>query len=248
MSKKSIITKSWSHKGRTPAPPCGTQRVAGPRNGFTARPLPAGSQRDEAGFTLMETLIALVVFAIAVVGLVAMESRSLEAQRASNELRAAERIAQAEMAELMSRGIGELVGVDFAGTPSPSFPYDDTGLTTAERVRSYRRPPADIPSTDNVVGALEGQFLVIREVDKLPDDGTQPLGNPDDVQALVFTVSVLWLDTTNPQLPPPATATVAGLELADIDPTDSTNFKPYVGSLVLRTVRANDQMSALSPP
>ena len=247
MPKQSIISVLWFRaRGRVRAG-SSVQRVASPRNGFTAVPQVArGNRQAEAGFTLMETLIALVVFAIAVVGLVAMESRSLEAQRASNELRAAERIAQEEMAELMTRGIGDLVEFHFDGTAAPNFPYDDTGLDAADRVRSYRRPPADIPSTTSVVGSVPDQFLVIRRVDKLPDDGTQPLGNPDDVQALVFTVSVLWLDTTNPSLPPPATATVTGLDETDIDPA-AADYKPYVGSLVLRTVRANDQMSAVAP-
>ena len=52
------------------------------------RPFPA-RLRVQAGFTLMEVLVALAVFAISVVGLVALEARSIESQRASREIREA---------------------------------------------------------------------------------------------------------------------------------------------------------------
>ena len=82
----------------------------------------------QRGFTLMEVLVALVVFAISVVGLVALESRSIDSQRAAAQLREAERIAQQEMAALTSRGFLELIARDFAGNDNPAFPYDDSGV------------------------------------------------------------------------------------------------------------------------
>ena len=64
---------------------------------------PAQRLARSRGFTLMEVLVALVVFAISVVGLVALESRSIDSQRAASQLREAERIAQQEMAALRDR-------------------------------------------------------------------------------------------------------------------------------------------------
>ena len=52
---------------------------------------PGAVKTRQSGFTLVEVLVAIVVFAIAIVGLVAIEGRSIEAQRASAYLREGER-------------------------------------------------------------------------------------------------------------------------------------------------------------
>ncbi|MCA9686234.1 MAG: prepilin-type N-terminal cleavage/methylation domain-containing protein, partial [Myxococcales bacterium] len=62
----------------------------------------ARRRRAQAGFTMAEVMVALIVFIVAIIGLVAMESRGIEAQRASMETREGERLAQAVMAELMA--------------------------------------------------------------------------------------------------------------------------------------------------
>ena len=85
------------------------------------------------GFTLIEVLVALLVFAIAVVGLVALESRSIEAQKASVEIREAERIAQDVMADVQAQGFLQRVMQDFAGNENPAFPYDDTAIDATTR-------------------------------------------------------------------------------------------------------------------
>lgn len=194
--------------------------------------------RSQRGFTLMEVLVALVVFAVSVVGLVALESRSLEAQRAAADMREAERIAQDAMAELLSTSYMGLVNFDFAGNLAPAFPYRDhgeNGLDPSLRLRDFRRPPADLPANERVVGSITGKFLVFREVDSVIDPNNAAIPS-----ALVLQVSVLWIDDSNSGFPPPAGFTTDELTLADIDTTNAANFRPYVGSVQLRRVRVND--------
>lgn len=212
--------------------------------------------RAQAGFTLMEVLVALAVFAISVVGLVALESRSIESQRASREIREAERIAQEAMADLRSRGFLQLLQQDFLGGYNPSFPYDDQLVPPAQRQRDMSRPPADIPPDEDVVGSVRGSFIVFRRVDWVVTPATAP-GNPPNVDvldpaneiglvdALELEVVVLWIDQTNPTYPPPADLQVTDLVPAMTDPEDP-EFRPYVGNVRLRTVRVND--AVVTPP
>ncbi len=215
-------------------------------------PRPRRARRACAGFTLMEVLVALAVFAISVVGLVALESRSIETQRASREIREGERLAQEAMAELNSRGFVQLVQQDFAGNFNPAFPYDDQLIDPAERQRDMSRPPADIPDDEDVVGSVRGSFIVFRSVDMVFDIGNQP-GNPPDlstelplINALELEVVVLWIDHTNPGYPPPTGLTVADLVPQMTDPEDP-EFRPYVGNVRLRTIRVNNTMIEVGP-
>lgn len=208
----------------------------------------------QAGFTLMEVLVALALFAISVVGLVALESRSIESQRASREIRQGERIAQEAMAELRSRGFVQLLQQDFAGAPNPAFPYDDQLVPAAERVRDMNRPPADIPDTEEVIGSVRDSFIVYRRIDWVVDPLTVPASNPPNVDladdnndiplinGLELEVLVMWIDHTNPAYPPPAELLVTALLPEMVDP-DSPEFRPYVGYVQLRTVRVNDALS-----
>jgi len=211
-------------------------------------------RRAQAGFTLMEVLVALAVFAISVVGLVALESRSIESQRASRELREAERIAQEAMADLRSYGFLQLLQQDFAGNFNPTFPYDDQLVAPALRQRDMSRPPADIPPEEEVVGSVRGSFIVFRRVDWVTPFGSAPSNPPNvdlldpgndigRVDALELEVVVLWIDQTNPGYPPPADLEVTALVPAMTDPEDP-EFRPYVGHVRLRTVRVNDVIVA----
>ena len=211
----------------------------------------ATRRRAQAGFTLMETLVALAVFAISVVGLVALESRSIESQRAARDIRDAERIAQDAMAELESQGFLQLIAQDFQGNPNPAFPYDDSGVAPTDRLRDQSRPPADIADTQDVIGSVRGSYIVFRSVDMVFDPA-QPPGNPpilgtDDalVTGLVLDVVVLWVDGSNPAYPAPDGLPVTALVPEMTDPGDA-EFRPYVGSVRLRHVRAND--AVLQPP
>lgn len=207
-------------------------------------------RRAQAGFTLMEVLVALAVFAISVVGLVALEARSIESQRASREIRQAERIAQETMAELRSRGFLQLLQQDFQGGFNPTFPYDDRLVAPTLRLRDMSRPPADIPPEEDVVGSVRGSFVVFRRVDWVTTPGSvpgnPPLVDPTDpaneiglVNALELDVAVLWVDHTNPAYPPPAELRVTDLVPEMTEPQDP-EFRPYVGHVRLRTVRVND--------
>ena len=197
------------------------------------------------GFTLMEVLVALVVFAISVVGLVALESRRIDSQRAASQLREAERVAQQEMAALTSLGFLELVARDFSGNANPAFPYDDSAVDPGDRLRDFHRPPADIPNTDIVVGEVRGQYLVARTIDWVVNPLNQPAANPPDplewslVSGVEIDVTVLWIDDTNPAFPPPASLRIIDLDPDMADPTSAT-FSPYVAAVRLRTVRVND--------
>lgn len=182
--------------------------------------------------------MALVVFAISVVGLVALESRSLEAQRAAADLREAERVAQEVMADMMAQSYVGLATTDFMDNPVANFPYtdyDEGGLDPEQRLRAFRRPPADIAADATVPGALAAKYLVFRRVDDVPDPN-----NPVVPSALILEVTVLWIDDSNGTFPPPAGFTTTDLELEQIDPTNPATFLPYVQSVQLRRVRAND--------
>jgi prepilin-type N-terminal cleavage/methylation domain-containing protein len=201
--------------------------------------------RKQAGFTLMEVLVALVVFAISVVGLVALESRGIESQRAGALIRDGERVAQDAMSDLMSRGFVDLLSYDFAGNAGPNLPYDDTGVDATERLRDFRRPPADQADSTIVVGALDNTYIVVRSVDWVTS-ATDPPSNPpilgeDEprIGALVLEVLVMWIDDTNPTTPPPSTLSVTDLVPEMVDPTNA-DYRPYVGHVRLRTVRSND--------
>jgi prepilin-type N-terminal cleavage/methylation domain-containing protein len=207
-------------------------------------------RRMQAGFTLMEVLVALAVFAISVVGLVALESRAIESQRASREIREAERIAQEVMADLRSRGFLQLLQQDFLGGLNPSFPYDDQLVPPNQRQRDMSRPPADIPPSEEVVGSVRNSFVVFRRIDWVTTPGSAP-GNPPNVDildpaneigrvpALELDVVVMWVDHTNPAYPPPEDLVVTDLVPAMTDP-ENPEFRPYVGYVRLRTVRVND--------
>jgi hypothetical protein len=196
----------------------------------------------------MEVLVALAVFAISVVGLVALESRSLESQRAARDIREGERIAQEEMNELRSQGFVQLVSQDFQGNSNPSFPYDDAGVDIALRTRDSSRPPADMPDSQDVLGSVRGSYVVFRSVDAESDPANPPSDPPilpdqlSLVSALVVDVIVLWVDNTNPAYPAPADLPVSALLPSMTDPT-SPDFRPYVGSVRLRYVRANDAIA-----
>lgn len=207
--------------------------------------MPRRRHRKQAGFTLMEVLVAIVIFAISVVGLVAMEARSAEAQRASSLLREGERVAQDTMADLTSRGFVQLLTYDFAGALGPTIPYNDTAIDPFTRLRDFRRPPADIPDATVVPASIRGSFIVWRQVDWITDVANAPANPPvfpDDiprVNALVVDVTVMWIDDSNPTMPPPAGLTVDTLTPDMVDP-GSVTFAPYVGAVQLRTVRSND--------
>lgn len=208
--------------------------------------------RAQAGFTLMEVLVALAVFAISVVGLVALEARSIESQRASREIREGERIAQEAMAQLQSEGFMQLLQQDFQGAPNPAFPYDDQLLPADQRLRDMSRPPADIPADEDVVGSVRSSFIVYRRVDWVIDPNNPPPNPPNVdpadpnnelglVNGVEIEVLVMWIDHTNPSYPPPAGLAVADLLPNMVDPEDP-EFRPYVGHVTLRTVRVNDAM------
>jgi hypothetical protein len=162
-------------------------------------------------------------------------------------LRDGERIAQQEMAELTSQGFIQLLSYDFAGGLAPSLPYnDDPPIDPLTRMRDFRRPPAHIPDVSVVPGSIRGSFIVWRQVDWITDVVNPPSANPPDlaidvprINALIIDVTVMWIDDSNPTMPPPATLTVDQLTRDMVDPASGT-FAPYVGAVQLRTVRAND--------
>ena len=194
------------------------------------------ARRDEAGFTMAEVMVSLIVFIVAVVGLVAMESRGIEAQRASMETREGERVAQETMAELQATSFDELLGFDFAGNPSPALPYSDADLGT-EVIRDYGAVPN--ATGERAPGQRNDFYWVGRSIDRWP----QNVGGPPD--ALVLEVNVLWIDSTNPAYPPPADVDVEDLIPGNLDPADP-DYMPWVRGVQLRTVRVNDARSPIS--
>lgn len=184
---------------------------------------------------MAEVLVALIVFIVAVVGLVAMENRGIEAQRSSMETREGERIAQEVMAELLATSFNELVAYDFSGAQNPALPYDDVDLGTFE-LRGYGEVPN---ATDERPPGLRADFYWVgRRIDRWPENGA---GDPDAIQ---IEVTVLWIDSTNPAFPPPSDVDVDDLTPANLDPA-SPDYQPWVRGVQLRTVRINDSRSPI---
>jgi hypothetical protein len=175
-------------------------------------------------------MVALIVFIVAVVGLVAMEKRGVEAQRASLETRAGERLAQEVMSDMLATSFGELVEFDFNGGAAPAFPYDDLALGTWE-LRDYGSVPN--ATDERAPGQRTDFYWVGREVNRWPVDG---VGVPE---ALQLEVTVLWIDNSSPTYPPPADIDTEDLSPDMLDPA-SPNFQPWVRGVQLRTVRVND--------
>ena len=196
-------------------------------------------RRRQAGFTMIEVMMALVLFVIALVGLVATQSRGIEAQQAAMEMRDAERVAQHVMNELQSQGFDQLASANFQ--PTPDFPpYADTPGNAGTRLLfDYGAAPVEDRATATRPGTREVFYAAFRRVDPVPATATTAA----ELDGVALTVQVLWLDTTNPALPPPAIATVEGLDPSMVDPTDTTNYREYVRSVELRTVRINDNGS-----
>lgn len=184
--------------------------------------------------------MALVVFVIALVGLVATQSRGIEAQQGAMEMREAERVAQFAMNDLHARGFDELAVRRFDGVDVPGPPYADSeGVNGTRLLVDFHGVPVEDPSAVIQPGVREQFYAVFRRVDPVPPTAA----TADQLDGISLTVQVLWLDTTNPALPPPAAATVATLNPAMVDPTDTTNYRDYVKSVELRTVRLNDNGS-----
>lgn len=188
------------------------------------------NRRGQAGFTMAEVMVALIVFIVAVVGLVAMESRGIEAQRASMETREGERLAQEVMAELQATSFDELVEYDFDGGQNPALPYDDVDLGTWE-MRDYGAVPN--ATNERPPGMRADFFWVGRRIDSWPENA---IGSPD---ALQLQVTVMWIDSTNPAFPPPSDMDIEDLFPDNLDPA-SPNYLPWVRGVQLRTVRVND--------
>jgi hypothetical protein len=179
---------------------------------------------------MAEVMVALIVFIVAVVGLVAMESRGIEAQRASMETREGERLAQEIMAELQATSFDELLEYDFDGGQNPPLPYDDVELGTWQ-LRDYGSVPN--ATGERGPGMRADFYWVGRQVDRWPANGA---GTPD---ALQLQVTVLWIDSTNPAYPPPSDVDVDNLIPEMLDPA-APEYQPWVRGVQLRTVRVND--------
>lgn len=193
----------------------------------------------QAGFTMMEVMLALTVFVIGLVGLVATQSRGIEAHQASMQMREAERVAQFVMNDLQSRGFDELASLRFDG--NPQFPpyADSSGATGSRLVMDYNAVPVEDPTAVLRPGSRERFFAVYRSVQPVPPAAT----TADQLDGLALTVQVLWLDTTNAALPPPASVTVDSLQPNMVDPTNVADYRDYVRVVELRTVRLNDNGS-----
>lgn len=199
----------------------------------------------ERGFTMSEVLMSLVVFTVAVVGLVAMENRGIEAHRAAQELRGAERIAQQEMANLTSMGFDQLVIRDFADNPNPGFPYADDANTVL--VRDFGNVPVDDSFGDVITpGVREDYYAVYRTISPVPATQNAPNGDPGLLDGIAIEVTVLWPDYSNPAFPPPPVPNVQALTPDMLDP-GSAQFEPWVSGVQLRTVRINDGVGIQLP-
>jgi len=196
--------------------------------------------------------MALLVFAISLVGLVGLQSRSVETERAANEVREGQKIAAEVMSELQSRSFCDLLLTDFEGglpaSLAPDQGYTDAGVDLNDpvlrRLRGYARPPmGSDPGTGNWVG-VDGKYVVFRRVTWQVDPLAAPPYPPvtEDDYAAIFglnlEVLVLWVDQTSSNSPPPVGLLPTTLTPAMIQPGDP-NF-PFVGRVSLTNFKTND--------
>ncbi|MGB1699623.1 MAG: type IV pilus modification PilV family protein, partial [Nannocystaceae bacterium] len=170
-------------------------------------------KRRSAGFSLLEVMMALVVFVVAVVGMSAMQSRGIEAQRAATEIREAERVGQSVMSELTARGFTDLIATDFSGSAALP-PYSDN--STTRMLSDFRGPPVDDPLNVNRPGVREQFFSVYRSVLPIPETAATAV----ELVGVQLVVQVMWVDTTASNAPPPATARASTLVPDNIDPAN----------------------------
>lgn len=187
---------------------------------------------------MAEVMVALVVFIVAVVGLVAMENRGIEAQRGSMETREGERLAQEVMSDLLATSFDDLIEFDFGGGQNPAFPYDDVTLDTYE-LRDFGGVPN--ATGERAPGTRVDFYWVGRRID------SWPVGAPGVPDAVQLEVTVLWIDYTNPAFPPPADIGVDDLVPGNLDPADG-DYVPWVRGVQLRTVRVNDARVPVMAP
>ena len=213
----------------------------------TRRHRQVGRSHDQAGFTLAEVLLSIVVFTVSVVGVVSMQRATYASQENAMQTRSAQRIAQEELEEMMASGFNQFVAVDLFGLVTPSFPYDDR---QAARMFPYRGAPVDVdwnalsPTDPIPPGLRMNHYRVVRRVDSVPS-GIDPSGDPTAIDAISLQVWVLWTDH-NPSFPPPAGVTAATLLPENTDPTDAA-YLPYARGIHLSTIIANDGVNDIPP-
>ncbi len=193
---------------------------------------------------MAEVLVSLIVFVIAVVGIVALQARGIEAQRAAEEMREGERVAQRVMNDLHSEGFHQLAMRSFVDpqAASASLPYSDTAAT--RQLFDFR----GVPNADGTAtpGQRSDFYAVWRTVRPIPFTQNTPV-DVNQLTGVELEVLVMWVDYSNSAFPPPANVTTAGLVPANAVPGDPA-FMPYVQSVRLRTVRMNDTYTPGAPP
>lgn len=198
-------------------------------------PAPSGlCPRSQAGFTLAEIMAALVIFVVSVGGIVAMESRAMEAQAAVRHVKGAERIAQRLMSEAMATGFDDLVSTDALGNVSPLPHFDDLGLV------DFRPVPADL-SDDEITALPQREFYKIhRRVTQVMFQDSERAGiNPAMADAIAVEVFVLWLEPAVALALPPEDTSIEDL-LPENMLSDSPDYQSWVQGVHLRMVRLND--------
>jgi prepilin-type N-terminal cleavage/methylation domain-containing protein len=148
-------------------------------------------RRMARGFTLIEVLIALLVFMVAMLGLVALQRASISGANIGREQTAAVNLARYVMTWLESEAATWPIA-DPGATPSEvGFPLLSRGISTADTWQT-------LSSTDVRFDAhLEhsGTPLYTASVDTAQycvHYRVKPLGNPDDQVAYQVWVRVTW--------------------------------------------------------
>ena len=180
---------------------------------------------------MAEVMVSLIVFIVAVVGLVAMESRGIEAQRASMETREGERLAQEVMAELMATSFDELVDLRLRGRPKPHLPYDDVNLDTWD-LRDY----GSVPNATGERAPGTRDRLLLGRAHNQPLARQRASAPPTPIQ---LEVTVLVDRLHQPGLPAARRHRRRGSRARNLDPANP-NYLPCVRGVQLRTVRVND--------
>jgi len=143
---------------------------------------------SDAGFTLIEVMIAAIVLSITVVGFVASHASVVRANRTSRELRAATLLAQNQIARLQRDAMEWTGSASSTGTMGPelSAAVVAGGTTTPAPINGL-----GLPAEGNGGFGSGALFCVHSEV----VNDTSGMGAPQDV--LRATVGVYWAASGN---------------------------------------------------
>ena len=151
------------------------------------------NKQKTAGFTLLETLITLVVLAFGIIGVASMQIKSQQFNRSAYFESQAVFYAHDMLERMRSNSVGQANG--YYNNPSPikhAGCNTTTGCSTLEMAQNDMNEWAG-SDTDSLVTKLPGSAGIVC-LDSTPDDGTPALPNCDSIGD-IYAIKIWWNDS-----------------------------------------------------